>query len=142
MNRWLGSVVDFAAARAGAISAAGIVIMLGMWSRRWLAIQPGWGWLGEQLGTVLWGVMWYALLRVVAPKATPRASAAGALAITLGIELFQLTGIPGELNTSHRLWGLALGTSFDFTDLVMCALGVIVAASTHAQFTRKRSPHT
>jgi hypothetical protein len=137
--RMFRSLVDSMTERAPALGVVGLCIMLGLWARKSLAISSGDQWLGEQLGTLLWGVMWYAIVRLVSPKRSCVASALVALAITLGIELFQLTGIPGELNKSHRLWGLALGTSFDIMDLVMCAVGVIAAGAIHAQFVPKRS---
>lgn len=99
------------------------VVALGLLSRSVRLGNVVWN---KYLGDALYAVMVYLLLRLAGGG---RWAWAGA--ILLGIELFQLTGVPGELVASGNglSWvaGRLLGTTFGWGDLAAYAVGLALA---------------
>ncbi|MGO1746586.1 MAG: DUF2809 domain-containing protein, partial [Microbacterium gubbeenense] len=66
----------------------------------------------------------------------PRGAWAIALAWCVGVELFQLTGLPAQWGSP---WTLVFGSGFAWTDLVFYSVGVALAAGVDAaRFRRSR----
>lgn len=83
-------------------------------------------------GDALYTLLLYTLVLVVAPRTRPAAAAAGALAVSWAVELFQLTGVPAELAARSVLARLVLGTSFNPPDLFWYAVGAALGWTVHA----------
>jgi hypothetical protein len=100
-----------------AIVAAGIASRL---------VHTGWIVFDKYLGDALYAAMVYVLVRTASPD---RMALAIAAAIMLGLEVFQLTGIPAVLyangNRVERAAARLLGTQFGFGDLAAYAVGLI-----------------
>jgi hypothetical protein len=102
--------------------AIAIVIAAGLLSR---AVHTGWILFDKYLGDALYAVMIYLLL----PSQPVARRAALAMAIMMGIELFQLTNIPFKMVADSR-WpvrvvGRLLGTTFGWGDLAAYAAGIV-----------------
>lgn len=74
-------------------------------------------------GDALYTVLMLALVVLVAPRTTPSAAAGAALAVSWGVELLQLTPVPGELAQHSTLARLVLGSTFNAPDLFWYAAG-------------------
>jgi hypothetical protein len=98
------------------IIAAGILSRVG---------RTGYLVVDKYLGDALYAGMVYALLRQVGQA---RAAAGGAALVMIGIELFQLTGIPAAMLGSEsgvvRICARLLGVQFGWLDLVAYAVGI------------------
>ena len=103
-----------------------LVIAAGLLSR---ATPTGCPLIDKYLGDALYAVLVFLLL----PPQPPVRRAAIAMAIMMGIELFQLTKIPAELAGDARLpvrvIGRLLGTVYSWTDLAAYAVGLVAAAA-------------
>lgn len=66
-------------------------------------------------------------------------AAALAAAWCVGIELFQLTGIPMALGADFAPAMLVLGTVFDSRDLIVYPLAIVMAAAVDLAVARARS---
>ncbi|MGO2151585.1 MAG: DUF2809 domain-containing protein, partial [Microbacterium gubbeenense] len=75
----------------------------------------------DAAGDVLYAVLIYLLAAIV----VPRGAWAIALAWCVGVELFQLTGLPAQWGSP---WTLVFGSGFAWTDLVFYSVGVALAA--------------
>ena len=93
-------------------------------------------------GDVAGGLLYAALIFVLVAIAWPRASvlriAVVALAVVIGVELLQLTGIPATLGEAFPPARLVFGSTFAVSDLVVGAAGVGLMAATDAVFARPR----
>lgn len=98
------------------------VIAIGILSR---TVPTGLTLLDKYLGDSLYAVMVYGLIRLVAG---PTQSAACAMTIMIGIELFQLTKIPAQMLTSEyyavQLCARLIGVHFSYLDLLAYASGI------------------
>jgi hypothetical protein len=90
------------------------------------------GFWAKYLGVSLWACAAYALLATLAPRWPLRALALGALAISWGVELAQITPVPRTLSSWHPLLRLIFGEVFSPADLVALLVGVLVAAGADA----------
>jgi hypothetical protein len=78
-------------------------------------------------GDALYAAAAYAVVVVAVPRLHPVAVAAIAAGWCIGVELFQLTGIPLSAGAAFPPAMLALGTVFDPRDLVVYPAAVAVA---------------
>lgn len=102
-----------------------LVICIGLLVRySWFEASGCWA---QHMGTSLWAIALYFSLRVVAARAGACVLASVALVIALGVELFQLTGVPRDLAAMQPLSRLFLGSDFDPQDLFWLGLGVAIA---------------
>src|SRR5262249_10637780 len=117
---------------------AGIVVILtiaaGVAVRRWLP----WGFWSKYLGVALWSVVVYWLVGFIRPR--PRAGRAPAIALIISwaVEFAQITPAPGWLSSKHAVLRMIFGEYFSFKDLPAYAIGVLLAAVTHASTVRRR----
>ncbi|MGW4384587.1 ribosomal maturation YjgA family protein [Kitasatospora sp. NPDC004531] len=86
---------------------------------------------GALLGGALYTALLHTLLMAAAPRLRPRTAGAAALAASFAVELFQLTGVPETLGARSRPARLALGTTFDASDLLGYTLGALAATAAH-----------
>ncbi|WP_372699140.1 DUF2809 domain-containing protein [Arthrobacter sp. JSM 101049] len=119
-----GSAPPRASRRLGLGIAAVVVVPVGLAARFLLD-----GWVGDAAGGVLYAVLVYLLVAVVAPFWRPRTVAVLALAISCAVELLQLTPLPRELAAAVPAVRLVLGSTFVPSDLVAYLLGVVVASA-------------
>lgn len=91
-------------------------------------------------GVALWSVLVYLLVVLAKPDVRPPVATAITAAISLAVELFQLTGVPLALADVSVLFRLALGTHFDASDLPAYAAGSLAAGLAHAAIQRKAQP--
>lgn len=88
-------------------------------------------------GDMLYAVALYLALVVVLPRSASIVLGGFALAWCVGVELFQLTGIPARLAAELPPIALVFGTGFDPRDLV--AYAVAVAAATAGDLVLRRA---
>lgn len=79
-------------------------------------------------GDALYAALVYVLVALVSPGSRARFVAVVALGLCLGVELAQLTGAPADAVSSWEPLRYVLGTTFQWTDLVAYAGGVLTAA--------------
>ncbi len=98
------------------IIAAGVLSRVG---------RTGYVVIDKYLGDALYAAMVYALLRQVRRA---RAATGGAVVVMLGMELFQLTGIPAGMLGSEsgvvRICARLLGVQFGWLDLLAYGVGM------------------
>jgi hypothetical protein len=90
------------------------------------------GFATDAAGDILYAVCIYLLLVVVAPRLPASIVAAIAFAWCTAVELFQLSGLPEEWGAAFAPAMLVLGTVYSFTDLLMYAIGILVALALDA----------
>lgn len=83
-------------------------------------------------GDALYAIAVYLLLVVLAPRLPPLAAGGIAAAWCVGIELFQLTGIPIAAGAVFPPTMLVLGTAFDARDLVVYVIAIAATMATDA----------
>lgn len=83
-------------------------------------------------GVALWTVLVAVILVWLRPRMRPRSVLGWSLAIGVGVELLQLTGLPLRLYRIHPLFALVLGTSFQLEDLPGYLLGAALGATLQA----------
>lgn len=86
------------------------------------------GRIADILGGILYAVLVFVLLAVVLPAARTRTLTLIAAVWCLGVEWWQLTGVPAELGDRFPPLRLVLGVGFHPLDLLTAAAGVILAA--------------
>ena len=106
--------------------AAAVVIAAGLGVH---ALAPA-GFLSDAVGDALYAALIYLLAAIVLRQ---RAWIL-ALAWCVGVELFQLTGVPAQWGLP---WILVFGSGFAWTDLVFYALGIALAAGVDAAWLRR-----
>lgn len=103
------------------------IIAAGLLSR---VTRTGFVVVDKYLGDALYAAMVYVLLRLTGRVARV---ALWACVVMLGLELFQLTGIPAALyekgNVVIRVCARLLGTEFGFGDLAAYAVGVAAVSA-------------
>jgi len=112
-----------------------LTIALGLASRRFPLGAHLWD---KSLGDALYAVMVYFVVALARPTLGPRALGAAALAISIAVEAFQLTGIPARL---PRLLHLALGTTFAWHDVGCYVVGACCATVVHELAARTGGRH-
>jgi hypothetical protein len=80
----------------------------------------------------LYAALVFVLLAFLMPGVRIGVPAFLALAFCVGIELWQLTPVPGELSRSIPGASLVLGSTFQWFDLIAYAVGVALAAAVDA----------
>ncbi len=90
-------------------------------------------------GDALYAVAVLAFVVLLAPRLSPLVAGAIAAAWCVGVELFQLTGVPQALAEVFPPVVLVLGTVFDARDLVVYAAAVAVAVGSDALVSRSGS---
>ena len=111
-----------------------LVVLVGLASRRFPIGIRLWD---KSAGDALYAVMIYFAVACARPLLAPRQLGAIALAASLAIEAFQLTGIPARL---PRVLQIALGTTFAWHDVacyVVGAFAVTLADSVQRVIYRK-----
>jgi hypothetical protein len=103
--------------RRDALVGIACTIALGLASRRFPIGLLLWD---KSFGDALYTVMIYFVVAAIRPTLQPVRLGVSALAISLAIELFQLTGIPLGL---PRVLRLALGTTFAWHDVACYFVG-------------------
>ncbi|WP_341579606.1 DUF2809 domain-containing protein [Microbacterium schleiferi] len=93
-------------------------------------------------GDALYAVAVYAFLIAIMPGRYPPLVGAVALAWCVGIEVFQLTGIPLAAGTAFPPAMLVLGTVFDPRDLVVYATAILVLTAADTALSRGRAKGT
>jgi len=76
------------------------------------------GLAGDLLGSALYTVLLALLLALVAPRLPGVALATTAAAVSVGVELLQLTGLPAAATAAFPPAAWMLGTTFAATDLL------------------------
>jgi hypothetical protein len=89
------------------------------------------GVVGAWSGGVLYTVLLWELVVLVAPRARPGLAAGVALAVSWAVELSQLSPYPAELARRSVAARLVLGSTFDASDLPWYAVGAAVALLLH-----------
>ncbi|MBS1833758.1 MAG: DUF2809 domain-containing protein [Acidobacteria bacterium] len=102
------------------------IIAAGLLSR---TFHTGWRVFDKDLGDALYAAMMYVLLLLAFPRRSNLFALVWASLIMLGLELFQLTGIPAALyadsqNLAVRTLARLMGTHFGLSDLVAYAAGL------------------
>ncbi|MBN8882378.1 uncharacterized protein DUF2809 [Salana multivorans] len=102
-----------------------------------LAVRLLPGLVGDLAGGVAYAAMVYALLVAILPRVRRASIACAALALVLGIELLQLTGVPTAVVGAFPPARYVLGSTFAWLDLVSAAAGVAVASGVDALAARR-----
>jgi len=89
-------------------------------------------------GDVLYAVLVYALVVALAPRWRPAVAAGTAVAVCWLVEAAQLTSIPAALADAWWPVRYVLGTSFVWTDLLLYAVGVLLASGVDLVVSRYR----
>jgi hypothetical protein len=97
------------------------------------------GVFAKYAGIALYAAFLYTLVVALAPRLTPVRAAAITTAVCWAVELFQLTPVPATLSAHSVLARLALGTTFNWPDLLWYAVGAVALATLHAVY-RHRAP--
>jgi Protein of unknown function (DUF2809) len=93
-------------------------------------------------GDALYPIAMYAGIVLIAPRSRPIVVGLLALAWCIGIEFFQLTGIPSAAGAVFPPAMLVLGTVFDARDLWVYALTIVVVWAIDGMLDRGRSAGT
>jgi hypothetical protein len=101
--------------------------------------------LAKYAGDALYALLIFWLVLVVAPRTRAWVAAVVAFAVSVAVELFQLTGIPAELGAHSVVARLVLGTTFNAPDLPFYAVGAALGWAVHravrsTRATRRRRP--
>ncbi|GLY97736.1 DUF2809 domain-containing protein [Actinoplanes sp. NBRC 103695] len=97
------------------------------------------GAVAQYSGTALYAAMIYAGWYVLAPSLRPPIAAGLAVGFCWLVEFFQLSGVPAALSERSILARLALGVTFDPTDLLWYALGVLPLLAVHGAWRSRMS---
>jgi len=120
--------------RLRALAVAGACVVLGLLAQ--LARTP----LLDVVGSVLYVVLIGMIVVIAVPRAPAPAVAAIAFAVAAGVELLQLTELPGLVAEVFPGARLALGNAFDPVDLAAYAGAAVLLAVLHPVLVRTGSP--
>lgn len=87
------------------------------------------GWAGAFAGDALYAVLIVLLVAAVVPRAPSVVAGGLGLAVCVGVELLQLTGVPAHLSAAIPGVELVLGSTFQATDLLAYAIGAAAATA-------------
>ncbi len=105
--------------------ALGVIIALGLWSRRIVEGEPSF--FSEYAGDTLWALMVYVGIGLLRPRWPIGRVAVAALLFSFGIEISQLYHAPWIDRIRHTtLGGLVLGYGFLWSDLLCYATGITI----------------
>jgi hypothetical protein len=90
-------------------------------------------------GDLLYALLGYALVMAIWPRLAPVAVGGITLAWCVGVELFQLTGLPQVWAAAVPPVVLVFGTAFDVRDLAVYATAAVGAALVDT-FSSRRAP--
>ncbi|WP_082509351.1 ribosomal maturation YjgA family protein [Microbacterium sp. Leaf179] len=90
-------------------------------------------------GDALYAAVAYTGLVLLWPRARRVVLAGVAAAWCIGVELFQLTGMPALLSARFPPAALVLGSGFDARDLAVYVLAIVAALGLDSVVTRRRS---
>jgi hypothetical protein len=90
------------------------------------------GAVAKYAGDLLYTLLLYAVIIVVAPRIRPIRAALLAMGLSWLIEFAQLTGVPAELATRSVIARLVLGSTFNPPDLFWYAVGAFAGWAIHA----------
>lgn len=113
-------------------------VALGVVSRR---LHLGWAWWDKSLGDALYAVAVYLVLSLAFPRWSIGRLGGIALLFCLGIELFQLTGIPA-LYAHHPVVRWLIGTRFAWHDLGCYLVGCLAIAACDGLWRRRGTGYT
>lgn len=121
MNRDMSVECD-ARSRIVYLLATGVIIALGLGIRRFKEFLPVL--ITAVAPDALWTIMVLSILALLFPRARSIALAAGALGISIAVELSQLYHAPWiDMIRSYRLGGWVLGFTFLWSDLLWYTFG-------------------
>jgi hypothetical protein len=106
--------------RVAAATASAVIVGAGLALRTLAA-----GEVAKYGGDALYTLLVLALVLVVAPSMPPARAAAVALAVSWGVELLQLSGVPAHLARQSTAARLVLGSTFNAPDLFWYAVGAV-----------------
>ncbi|MEU8519228.1 DUF2809 domain-containing protein [Streptomyces sp. NBC_01216] len=89
------------------------------------------GVVAKYAGDALYTVLVMTLVVLITPRVRPAVAASLALAFSVAVELFQLTGVPAAASARSALARLVLGTSFNAPDLLWYAIGAAAGWAVH-----------
>lgn len=113
--------------RLGTLGLAGLTVAVG------LGVRTLWdGMAANLVGVALWDTLVGLLVVLLLPRVSPGRLFVVATLIGIGTELFQATGVPMMLFRIHPLFGLVLGTTFEWADVAAYPLGGALVACGHA----------
>jgi hypothetical protein len=92
------------------------------------------GWVSKYGGVALWATLVYFLVLWVRPRLAVARAALLCLAISVAVELFQLTPVPRALYEVHAAFALIFGTTFHAWDLPAYAVGALLGAAIDVVF--------
>ena len=116
-----------------------LVLALGLGSRSSAAAVHAPRFLTTYAGDTLWATLLYLCLLFAWPRLSVRRAAAWALGLSVLVELSQLIHTPWlDALRANRFARLVLGRGFVASDLVCYAVGVALAAGTHASIGERR----
>lgn len=98
------------------------------------------GLVGDVAGGVLYAVLLYLVFALVIPHARPLVLVAAVSIAGVGIELFQLTGIPAQVGAAFPPARLVLGSTFVPLDLLIAIVGAACGPLTDALTRSKKLP--
>jgi hypothetical protein len=111
--------------RARYAALALLTTLLGLASRWFHGPLPAW--VGLYAGDVLWALLVYWLMGLLAPRAPARRRVGWAGALALAVEFSQLWRAPWLLAwRAHPLGALLLGRGFRWADVLCYVLGVLL----------------
>lgn len=110
-----------------------VVIGLGLASRRYASALPAF--VATYAGDVLWAVMVFGIIGMLATEWTTRRVAIATLLVTYAVEFSQMYQAPWlEFFRRTGGGGFVLGYGFLWSDLVCYAVGVILCAAVELRF--------
>ena len=114
-----------------------VVVAAGLASRHPMAPSAVRAWAGD----VLYAVMAWCLVGVVAPGASAGARAIAALVFCGSVEVSQLVGwAPLDAVRAHRVGALVLGRGFLWSDIALYAVGIVSCLAFELLRTRPTGP--
>jgi hypothetical protein len=129
---WRARLASAAAAAGFLAVALGIRVLAGG-----DGVLDGSGALQQHSGTALYASMVYAGVFLLAPRTRPVVAGAAAVSFCWLVELLQLTGLPAALSERSLLARMALGVTFDATDLAWYPVGVLPLVLLHLGLARR-----
>ena len=118
--------------------ALAVTVIVALTSRR---VSLNVFWWDKSLGDALYAVAVYLVLAVVFPKWSIHTAGFATLLFCVGIELFQLTGIPASYARLAVVRWL-IGTRFSPHDLLCYLIGSLAIASLDGLWRRTRNAYT
>lgn len=113
--------------RLAAACAGALVVAVGLGVR---AVSDGMA--SNLVGVALWDTLVCCLVVFVRPDVSPRSLFIVGTLVGIGVELFQVTGVPVRLHRVHPLFALVFGTTFEWSDVPAYPVGAALGAAGQA----------